>query len=115
MEAMPEVETVQEAENATQALLAVQRDRPDVVFLDIRMPGLDGLTLAREGRGVLPPVVFVTAYDEYAVAAFEAEAVDYLLKPVEPERLAATLELTTGERVPVFRRRLPALRRALGV
>jgi DNA-binding LytR/AlgR family response regulator len=69
--------------------------RPDVVFLDIRMPGLTGLEAARE-IVTLPSwsgeIVFVTAYDEYAVAAFEQGALDYLLKPVEPERLAQTVQ-----------------------
>ncbi len=85
------VEVVGEAADGLEAVEAVALLEPDVIFLDIRMPRLDGLTLALERRGTLPPVVFVTAHDEHAVAAFEAEAVDYLLKPVEPERLRRTL------------------------
>ena len=72
---------------------------PDVLFLDIRMPGLDGLAAAAEladawslDRAPLPQLVFVTAYDEYAVRAFEAHAVDYVLKPVQPDRLRKTTE-----------------------
>lgn len=74
-----------------EALASVAGDKPDIVFLDIRMPGLDGLQVAAQ----LPAdirVVFVTAYDDYAVQAFEAAAVDYLLKPVSDERLAVTVE-----------------------
>ena len=79
---------------------ALQR-RPDVLFLDIRMPGLSGLEAAAEladawpqgtGAAPFPAMVFVTAYDQYAVQAFEAQAVDYLLKPVMPERLARTVQ-----------------------
>lgn len=86
------VEVVGEAEDGLQARDRIHKLEPDVVFLDIRMPRLDGLSLAAEDRGRLPPVVFVTAYDEYAVRAFDAEAVDYLLKPVAPERLARALD-----------------------
>lgn len=79
-----------EAGDAAQALERVRSERPDLLLLDIRMPGLSGLELAaRESE--LPPVVFTTAYDQYAVQAFEVSAVDYLLKPVEPERLAAAI------------------------
>jgi DNA-binding LytR/AlgR family response regulator len=85
--ALGDVEVVGEAEDGVQALEQIGRLEPDVVFLDIRMPGLDGMSLAAAGRGMLPPVIFTTAYDEYAVRAFAAEALDYLLKPVEPERL----------------------------
>ncbi len=74
------------------------RLRPDVLFFDIRMPGLDGLSAAAELADVwpveqarLPQLVFVTAYDEYAVSAFEAQALDYVLKPVQPERLRRTV------------------------
>lgn len=87
----PELEICAEARDGLEALDKVDALRPDVVFLDIRMPGLTGIEAARE-IVALPAwageIVFVTAYDEYAVAAFEHGALDYLLKPVEPERLA---------------------------
>ena len=78
------------AGNGPEALAMIDAEAPDVAFLDIRMPGLTGIEVARAaGRGV--HVVFVTAYDHYAVEAFERDAVDYLLKPVTDERLADTV------------------------
>ncbi|MBI3538773.1 MAG: response regulator, partial [Candidatus Eisenbacteria bacterium] len=75
-----EVEVVAEARNGAEALAAVGRHRPDVVFLDIQMPDLSGLEVARHFIGREPPVVvFVTAYDQHAVEAFEVAALDYLL------------------------------------
>lgn len=85
------VEVVGEAEDGEQALSQARALSPDVLFLDVRMPGLDGLTLAQR-HADLPPIVFCTAYDEFAVKAFEVNAVDYLLKPVRAERLAAAVE-----------------------
>jgi len=85
------VEIVGEARDGREALEQIGSLRPDVVFLDIRMPELDGLAVARSGPG-LPPIVFTTAWDEHAVAAFEAAAVDYLLKPVDEDRLRVALE-----------------------
>ena len=85
------VEVVGEAEDGEQALTQARALSPDVIFLDVRMPGVDGLTLAQRHTD-LPPVVFCTAYDEFAVKAFEVNAVDYLLKPVRAERLAAAVE-----------------------
>jgi DNA-binding LytR/AlgR family response regulator len=83
----PEARVVQVAENGNDAWDGFLAHEPDVVFLDIRMPGLSGLEVA--GRiGKLAHVVFVTAYDQYAVDAFDAGAVDYLLKPVQADRLA---------------------------
>lgn len=89
--------------------LALQH-RPDVLFFDIRMPGLDGLAAATEladawpaDAGPLPLLVFVTAYDEYALRAFDAQALDYVLKPVQPERLRRTvarLQQALAERTP---------------
>lgn len=89
--AWPELEVLGTARSGTEALDSIRRQAPDVVFLDIRMPGLDGLQVAqRLPSGVR--VVFVTAYDDYAVQAFDTAAVDYLLKPVSDERLARTVE-----------------------
>jgi len=86
----PELEIVEVAGNGPDALRSIEEHDPDVLFLDIRMPGLSGLEIARRaGEGV--HVVFVTAYDQYAIQAFEQEAVDYLLKPVTDERLSETV------------------------
>lgn len=86
----PGIAQVRPASTATDALELLQADDVDAVFLDIRMPGMDGLALARViGRfTTAPPVVFVTAYDSHAVDAFDIAAVDYLLKPIRAERLA---------------------------
>jgi DNA-binding LytR/AlgR family response regulator len=98
-EVWPELQICGEARDGQEAVDMAEALRPDVVFLDIRMPGLTGLEAARE-IVTLPSwsgeIVFVTAYDEYAVAAFEQGALDYLLKPVEPERLAQTAQRVKG-------------------
>ena len=86
-EAWPELSIVAEAENGEQALAWIDEHKPDIAFLDIRMPVMSGLDVARMIAGRCH-VVFVTAYDEYAVAAFDEGAVDYVLKPVTPERIA---------------------------
>ena len=87
-------EVVAEAANGAEALAACARELPEVVLMDIRMPGIGGVEAARHlGALTQPPaIIFVTAYDEYAVDAFEAQAVGYLMKPVRKERLAAALE-----------------------
>jgi DNA-binding LytR/AlgR family response regulator len=87
----PELEIVGIAQNGTQALSLVAKYRPQIAFLDIRMPGKTGLEVAAE-LGDSLHTVFVTAYDEFAIKAFENGAADYLLKPVEDERLLATVE-----------------------
>jgi len=88
--AWPELQVVGVASNGPEALRLIEEHDPDVLFLDIRMPGLSGLEIAhRAAEGV--HVVFVTAYDQYAVQAFEHEAVDYVLKPVTDERLLETV------------------------
>jgi len=88
-----EFELVGQAENGVEALAAIRRERPEVVFLDIRMPGVSGFDLlSMVDDDVMPQVVFVTAHDEFALRAFDEDAVDYLLKPVSPERLARTVE-----------------------
>jgi DNA-binding LytR/AlgR family response regulator len=85
----PELAIVAEARDGVEAMELFERHAPQLVFLDIRMPGLSGLELA-ERIGERARIVFVTAYDQYALQAFESGAVDYLLKPVEEDRLAAT-------------------------
>ncbi len=86
-DAWPELRIVAEAGNGDEALTLAGEHKPDIAFLDIRMPVRSGLDVARELDGSCH-VVFVTAYDEYAVAAFEEGAIDYLLKPPAPERIA---------------------------
>ncbi len=87
-----DVVIVAEAESGTEAVAAIERERPDLALLDLQMPELDGLGVVRVlKKGALPLVAFVTAFDEYAVRAFELNAVDYLLKPVEKARLRETL------------------------
>ncbi|MDR3481106.1 MAG: LytTR family DNA-binding domain-containing protein [Burkholderiaceae bacterium] len=87
----PELEILDEAKNGDEAIAAVLRLHPDFAFLDIRMPGKTGLEAAR-AIGGKSHIVFITAYDQYAVEAFERGAVDYVLKPAEPERLRLTVE-----------------------
>lgn len=87
-----EVEIVKECANGFEAVQAVQSMHTDVLFLDIQMPKLDGFDVAELLGNDAPIIIFVTAYDEYAIRAFETKALDYLLKPVNPERLAKTIE-----------------------
>ncbi len=92
-----EVEVAGSCANAPEALKAIHRLRPDVLFLDVQMPLIDGFEmLAMIDPENMPQVVFVTAYDEYALKAFEEKTLDYLLKPVEKERLARTIEKLKG-------------------
>ncbi|TMG85584.1 MAG: response regulator transcription factor [Betaproteobacteria bacterium] len=90
-EAWPELLIVGEAANGREAIALVQSLESDIVFLDINMPGMDGIQAARALAGRVH-VVFVTAHDQYAISAFEHGAVDYLLKPAEPERVALTCQ-----------------------
>ena len=90
-DAWPELQVVAEAANGAQAVEAVREHRPAFVFLDIEMPAMNGLEAAR-AIGDAAHVVFVTAYDRYALEAFERGAVDYVLKPAEPRRLAETVK-----------------------
>jgi len=93
-EVWPELRIVAECEDGASALEAIAEHKPDVAFLDIRMPGLTGIEVAAALAEVSPrtQVVFVTAYDQYAIDAFEQGAVDYLLKPVARDRLQATVQ-----------------------
>ena len=91
----PEIEVIATGSNGLEAVDLIQKLEPDLVFLDVHMPGLDGMGVVRRLRekGVdLPHFIFVTAYDQYAVEAFRLEAMDYLLKPVDKGRLAETIE-----------------------
>jgi DNA-binding LytR/AlgR family response regulator len=95
----PDLEIVAEAKNGLEAVQAVSVHQPDVIFLDIRMPGLTGVEAAKEiaqlelsDDALLPEMVFITAYDQYAIDAFEQGVIDYVLKPAEPERLRLTAE-----------------------
>ncbi|MET3654514.1 LytR/AlgR family response regulator transcription factor [Dyella japonica] len=90
----PELEIVAECDDGASALEAISEQRPDVAFLDIRMPGLSGLEVAAAAIEASPEtqVVFTTAYDQYAIDAFEHGAVDYLLKPITEARLVATMQ-----------------------
>ena len=91
--ATPDFEIVSQCSNGREAISSIASHRPDLVFLDIQMPGLSGFdVLAQLPRDCIPLVVFVTAYDQYAIRAFDARAVDYLLKPVDDERFAACLD-----------------------
>jgi DNA-binding LytR/AlgR family response regulator len=87
----PQLQILAECEDGLSALEAMNVQRPDVAFLDIRMPGISGLEVAQAASGI-SQVIFTTAYDEYAVAAFERGAVDYLLKPIQRDRLSLTLQ-----------------------
>jgi two-component system LytT family response regulator len=92
LEAVEDVEIAGEARDGADALAQVDALAPDAVFLDVQMPGPSGLDVAASLADPAPAVVFVTAFDHYALQAFDAAAVDYLLKPVDPERLARALQ-----------------------
>ena len=88
----PDIEIVGEAVEVDEAAAKITALKPDLLFLDIQMPGADGFSLLEQLEPPLPAVIFTTAYDEFAVKAFEFNALDYLLKPVDPNRLVAALD-----------------------
>src|SRR4051812_7048360 len=93
LEKFDDVEIVETCSNGREAIRAIKTNKPDLVFLDIQMPGFDGFSVIQGLMEVEPPLfVFVTAYSDHAIRAFEAQAVDYLMKPVEEDRLADTLD-----------------------
>ena len=94
LEEIPNTECVGECANGRSAVDAIESLLPDLVLLDVRMPGMGGLDVARSltGTGHVPFIIFVTAFDEYALSAFEVHAIDYLLKPVERDRFVAAIE-----------------------
>ncbi len=102
---IPDVVVAGEAADGFQAIARISALQPDVVLLDIRMPGLDGLAVARS-HAELPPIIFTTAYDQHAVEAFDVCAIDYLLKPIKRERLERALlraRLIRGENAPAMK------------
>jgi len=87
----PEIEVIEEATNAKEGIEKIETLNPDLIFLDIQMPGMTGFDMLQE-LDRIPHVIFTTAYDEYALKAFEVNALDYLMKPIEPKRLADALQ-----------------------
>ena len=98
--AIPSLRIVGSALDANAALVLIESKAPDLLLLDIAMPGMDGMRLARllDARTVRPLVIFATAYDNHALDAFEVAAVDYLLKPISPDRLRRAVERAIGSR-----------------
>ena len=93
LQAFADIEIVERCANGREAIRAIKTMKPDLVFLDIQMPGFDGFSVVAGLAEIEPPLfVFVTAFGEYALKAFDAQAVDYLMKPVDEERLAATID-----------------------
>ncbi len=93
LQAAPDITIVRQCANGREAIASIAEDQPDLMFLDIQMPGITGLdVVAQVPQESMPMVVFVTAFDRYAINAFEAHALDYLLKPVDEGRLAAALD-----------------------
>ena len=97
VEQMEGVQVVAESGKPEEALNLIDRENPDLIFLDIQMPGLTGFELLDEIEGKAPEVIFVTAYDEYALKAFEVNALDYLMKPVEEQRLKDAVKKVTAK------------------
>jgi two-component system LytT family response regulator len=93
LQAFDDVEIIDKCTNGREAIRSIKTNKPDLVFLDIQMPGFDGFSVVQGLMEIEPPLfVFVTAYSDHAIRAFEAQAVDYLMKPVEESRLADTLD-----------------------
>lgn len=93
LEAFPDVEIIDTCANGREAIRKIKTEKPDLVFLDIQMPGFDGFSVVKGVMEIEPPLfVFVTAYQEHAIRAFEANAVNYLMKPVDVDKLADTLD-----------------------
>ena len=91
--ARPDTRVVAECANGLETVAAIAEHTPDLVFLDVQMPGFDGFEVIEQvGSEAMPPVIFVTAYDAHALRAFETHAVDYLLKPIDPDRFRAALD-----------------------
>src|SRR6478672_8222876 len=93
LEKFPDVEIIDTCSNGREAIRKIKTEKPDLVFLDIQMPGFDGFSVVKGVMEIEPPLfVFVTAFEEHAIRAFEANAVNYLMKPVDEDKLADTVE-----------------------
>ena len=95
LKGFPEVTVVGQGKNGLEAVSLIKEHNPDLVFLDVQMPGLDGFGVIKrlkDRKGKMPHIVFATAYDQYAVQAFEVNAVDYILKPFDKQRLAKAIQ-----------------------
>jgi two-component system LytT family response regulator len=92
----PEIEVISEAKNGEEGVHQINELNPDLIFLDVNMPGLSGFDLLKQLEEI-PLVVFITAYDEYAIKAFDVDALDYILKPVDPVRLKETIKKITSK------------------
>jgi two-component system LytT family response regulator len=111
---LPDVGDIREAPNGSEAIRLIREQCPDVVFLDVQMPRIDGFGVIEAiGARNMPPVIFVTAYDEYAVKAFEVHAVDYLVKPIDPDRFRDAVDrarhAVTGDALQTLRAALAAV------
>jgi len=106
--AHPDIEIIGEAVDVEDAVVKIEALKPALIFLDVQMPGADGFSLLERLEPPLPAVIFTTAYDEFAVKAFEFNALDYLLKPVDPNRLVAALERLRQREVAVSADGTPA-------
>ena len=95
LQEFPEVEVIDEATNAEEGVSKIEMHQPDIIFLDIQMPGQTGFDMLSQLEKA-PQVIFTTAYDEFALKAFEVNALDYLLKPIEPKRLADAIQKLNG-------------------
>lgn len=91
-----EIDIIGEAKNGEEGIVLIKEQKPDLVFLDINMPGMNGFEMLKHLEEI-PRVIFVTAYDEYALKAFEVNALDYILKPVDPERLREAIQKLSSE------------------
>src|ERR671926_491027 len=101
LQEFPEIEVIDEAANAEEGIAKIETHNPDLIFLDIQMPGKTGFDMLAELDSA-PEVIFTTAYDEYALKAFEVNALDYLLKPVEPKRLADAIQKLQNAEPPAY-------------
>ncbi len=116
LESFPEIQVIGQATNGLEAVSMFKQLQPEILFLDIQMPGLDGFQVVRQiiaGSEAMPHIIFVTAYNQYAIQAFEINAVDYLMKPIEKPRLAEAIT-RARERIADKKPLLDQLQRFLG-